>query len=644
MEKGIHKGVVIGNLMPNQLVMVKPDGKFEALPCIWAAGILSGLLGYKTSHLPSLKTRVLFLYTGEQVSYVLGSYSDTIPVVGLDRGLTDHNAPAVGDLQSHTTQRADNSRMAAGASPPIDLMEGELNLDNLMGVGVSLLRHLSSLEAGDLARVECHLLDDLVRIISKNFKHHSAFGDFKITNDGGKLGVEWQGTSLDHEAWGERNPRDQKAQLDQFGDNVDMAETADGYNDDGRWRFSQYVGWLGDFVNLFVTDPVNAIGQLAQDQFRAGKARVHINNDGAVLVQSVADIVLEKVVRIPVPIRIRREEDPQGNRSDDTVRNPDQLAQWKPSDSGNLFEMAFQLREYARWLNNLHSLSRFRQMSRDFQVPTESATPVPDLNSSEDDKQKVNGAVNNWRIAYSCIRIYRDGSIQTVDAYGNSFLSTKTGIQVSSTKDILLQAAGSVNIVAGRDINLLAQQNVGITAVQDTLRLKAKNGIWLLVEAGKFIVEFIQAGVAFFKNGTLNVNNVASVDVDGNTNVTGILSALQVEAASTMIADDHGGHIFPGFPFVVSLSDNFSFQSDYGGDQLYQTEAQASLTRNEQTSSSSWDFAGNVVAGKGSPWPGQGKQEKKTTGGQNLSQPSAATPGAAPAAMTSSSITMKVQT
>jgi hypothetical protein len=643
LQPGICTGVVVGSILPNRLINVKLDGRYEAVTCVWAAGIISGLLGVNSSYTPPAKTRVLIFYTGGKYSFIIGSYSSVLTTPKLRRGVTDHNGPAAGDLQTNATLRKGDSKMADANTAPVDEVEGEFNMENYMGVGLSLLRGLASIQAGDMARVECLLLDDMVRILSRTYKHHSAFGDLKIVNDGGRLNVEWNGTSLDHEAWGELKPGDAKAKLDNNGDKVNMTDGVDGYNDDGRWRFSQYIGWLGDFINVFVTDPVNAIGKLAADQLRGGKAHIHINNDGAVLIQSVADIVLEKVVRIPVPIRLKRDEDPTGNRSDDSVRNTDQLAQWKPSDDSNIFEMAFQLREYSRWLNNMHSLSRFRQLSHDFKVPTESQTPAPDLNSGEVDKKTVNSGITNWRIAYSCIRIYRDGSVQTVDAYGNSMLTTKTGILISSTKSITLQAAGSVNIVAGRDINILAKQNVGITAVTDKVRLKAKAGIWMLVESGKFIMECLAAGKLYLKNAALNVANNLTVATTGNVETVGVVTALQMAAPSTMTADDHTGHIFPGSPQPVSDSDEFKFQEQYGDNQLYQTFSQAALERGEQESDGEWDFSGNVVSGKGAPWPGASAQEKKAVGGTNLNQPSSAAATAKPKALSMATIKMKVQ-
>ena len=58
---------------------------------------------------------------------------------------------------------------------------------------------------------------------------------------------------------------------------------------------------------------------------------------------------------------------------------------------------------------------------------------------------------------YATIKIAKDGSILLLDSYENTITMSMTGIDVSSHNNLRLEAAGSVNIVAGRDINLLAK-------------------------------------------------------------------------------------------------------------------------------------------------------------------------------------------
>lgn len=654
----IYQGVVSSTLPGNDTFAVRLDSLSIDITCVCAANILSGLFGFKTSYVPPQKTKVLVLYSAKNLSWVIGS----LPTVAIDpnqhnRKVTGPDATSYTASQVFTSRNSKSATVAVSHKPPVDLVEGEIHIENMLGTALTLLRGMASISAGDLARVECHLLDDMVRILSDTFQHFTAFGNQRISNDGGKLNVVWHGTSNDFEAWG--LPRVGDAKLPINPDKTVGMDNVDGVLDDGRWRFSQYIGWLGDFINLFITDPVTSLGKIAEGQFRGGKARMHVNNDGSIIVQSVADIVLEKVVRIPVPNPIRLENDPAGNRSDDTLKHTDYLKTWTPSDSNNLFEMVFQLRDYARWLNNTHSLGRFYQMDRDFQVPTEAQTPVPDLNSGELDKKSVNGGISNWRIAYSTIRIYRDGSYQQVDAYGNATTTTSTGYFVSTPRDLYLQAGGSINLVAGRDINLVAQKNIGLSAITQAVRIKGETSVMILANAGHLIMEVIGNFVTKIIS-TINVANTVEINKTGRIVSTGNILAggsigaagdvvgNRITAALTEVLDDHGGHIFTGAaPIVVvpAVNTNFMFQTDYSPGVLYQTLSQQAMRNNEQPSAGSWGFSGNVVAGKGAPWPGTVAQEKVYSGGENLNTPSSTKEfTATPQAMTTAPITIKYQT
>lgn len=657
-NRGLCTGIVVGTLLPNNLVTVRLDDHDRDITCVWAAGILSGLLGLKTSYIPALKSRVIVFYTCEDISFILGEVPQHNLDVSFHRAVTNPDMTPYGSSKTHTSRKKGPTRMMNGHNMPIDLVEGELDLSNLMGVGISLLRNLATLQAGDLARVECHLMDDMVRVISGTFKHHSCIGDHRIYNDGGKLNMEWHGSSYDFEAYGNLNPEQHRVQMDDINTpNLSDKSQIDGFKDEGRWRLSQYVGWIGDFVNIFITDPVNALGRLASDQLRSGKFRCHVNEDGTFLVQSVSELALEKVVRIPVPVRIRREDDPEGNRTDTSIGSTEHLKNWKPSaGKNNLFEMAFQLREYARWLNSTWSLARFRQLSLDFRVPTEKETPAPDANSDDKDKENINGEVSNWREVYATIRILRDGSCMMVDGYGNSMLTTKLGVQISSTKDLLLEAAGSVNIIAGRDINLTAQKNINLAAIKEALRLKAHTGLQMLVSLGNIVMDFLDPLTHVLKiNSKVNINNLVEITTDGTIKAMGDIQAgrnvsavldvtgFRMAAMLTAAMDGHQGHIFPSVPIPPVITpvpplppgnSSFSFQTNYGYLEYFQTYTQSSLERLEFASSTvDWYFGENVIPGKGAPWPGEFGVYQKTVAGANLNQPSPIAQGETPEPM-----------
>lgn len=652
---GFHEGMVKSALTPNNTVQVQIKTIGGIVPCVWAAGVLSGMLGFKTSYVPPMKTKVLVWIPDSSIGYIIGM----LPDIRVDQGRQSRTVTgadkAYTDQQIFTGKNSSENYGFISHKPPIDMVEGELNIENLMGVGISLLRNLASLQAGDLARVECHVMDDMVRIISNMFRHHTAFGDMKISNDGGKLNVIWHGTNQESEAWG--LPQDSQAfpkaatpsRTSVTEDLVDPNQ-----NDDGRWRFSEYIGWLGNFVNLFVTDPVAGLGRIAENQFRSGKFRAHVNNDGSLLVQSVADIILERVVRIPVPIQIRKEDDPQGMRSEAELPNAELLQAWESKD---IADMAFQLREYARWMNNTYSLARFQQMPRDYQVPSEDQTPIPQSSGST-------------VFGYSTIRIYRNGSIQTVDCFGNSVLTHSGGIQISSLKDILIQSAASINLVAGDSINMVARNDVSFTAVSGIIRAKAQTAWQMFCAVGNIAIETLTSKTIKFI-GNLDSNDTASVDTSGNIKTKGsaniaqdifgdTVSTTEVNAdalnVTTVMATEINAvdvnnldsftlnnPLLQNIPVqITGVNIAFSYPDQYNTGTLYETMSQQQA-RKEKLLAGSWSFADNAVAGKGSPWPGPSPQHKTTDDGDSLNVPSTDTVfTATPDALETRAITLKI--
>ena len=470
----VYAGTVeVTNPIANTCVVRIDDGLKRVPDCRWASGIISGMLGMKTNYLPPPNTRVLVVSSGSS-SFIIGSMAGA---VGHPQGATS---------RSHTGQEGKMKRGARklfakgvnrldnnGTSPASDVLEGEFELSNLMGVGITLLTGLAKLSAGDLAKVEVCLLNDMVRIVSQTFKHYSALGDFEIYNDG-RLNARWKGTSYEHEAWGKETSTEKKATVNDTQSAVELAGV-DQLNGTLRERFSQFVGFLGDFINTYVTDPATALGAAATA--RSGKFRMHVNNDGSVIVQSVADIVLERVCRIVVPIERKRWEDPEGTLAeeyDKLEKGP--LKAWQYSTNpDNIFHAAYQLRHYARWLSGLHGLARFHQNIKDWEVPTEAATPAPKMTGAEEDKLATNPDGDAGYIeTYATIRIMRDGSIAMIDGYGSSVMLAGGSVQVSATKHLTLEAAGDVNIVAGQNMNLKARRSVEVVAVRGGLTLKAK--------------------------------------------------------------------------------------------------------------------------------------------------------------------------
>jgi hypothetical protein len=92
-----------------------------------------------------------------------------------------------------------------------DLLPGEEEISNNIGVALRLLTNFAQLDSGGLAKIECHLLNDMVRIVDAYFAHHHCGGDTLIWNNG-RNNEESHFTSYPHEAAGKQKEEEMFAE------------------------------------------------------------------------------------------------------------------------------------------------------------------------------------------------------------------------------------------------------------------------------------------------------------------------------------------------------------------------------------------------------------------------------------------------
>jgi hypothetical protein len=527
----VFEGVITSYLKGNEQFKVEVPqlAPFER-NCVWAAGAMSELLGFNFNYAPPIGSKVLVYTPDEHHGYIIGcsptaNLNDNYGVArkGTSGGrgeakTTYYNQSKYFEHLRQSWHRDGDEKFSvtndrnSGSAPPVDLVEGEIDMTNLMGVGLQMMRHFSILKGGEMAKVEACLLDDMVRIISHTFRHFSAFGDYKIYNDGGRLNVVWDGTASDWEAWGHAKPGIERSKVHPSADKVaDIEVESDNLENKARWRFSSYIGFLGDFINLFVTDQLDA-GPKEEHMSRSGKGRIHVNEDGSILAQTVNDIILERVCRIPVPLQKKREDHPEGdghltNKELPEPTDQEPIKSWDWNASGGVdktFWCVYQLRDYGRWFSNYYSKARFQQLKEDWEVPPEGDVPLPEkVHSGEIDKITANTNISpDTADVYSTIRLWRDGSISLNDGYENSVVMSRTGINVSSATNLQLEAAGSVNIVAGRDFNVVARNSADISAIKGGVSIRGEN----------FIQQYSKGGILIESEGRMAAPSVWSTD------------------------------------------------------------------------------------------------------------------------------------
>lgn len=474
-----YTGVITETYHGDNLYTVKVDKLNSTVTCQWAVGIFAPLVGIRSNYLPPVGTRVVVLKSSDDPSWIISCVPNEIydSQNGSSRTMT-------GEDVSAKPYEAKFKGLGLSTAKANDMLEGEFELTNTFGVAIQLLTTLITMKASDRAKVEAFVLNDMVRIVSDTFKHFTCFGDLQIYNDG-RLNCKWDGTSYEHEAWGILEPGDQKVEVDRR--KVAFENTTEAnFMDTGRWRFSHFVGFLGNFIHTFITDPTTTLSSIAEDALRSGKARVHINNDGSILMQSVADIALERVCRIVMPVEKKRPDDPEGVKADEFNQlDQSYLKIWDfGQNMKNAHHSAYQLRQYARWLSCFHSYARFLQLDKEWSIPKETDLPTPSWFNKEQDVEDANGGKVDYYDAYATIRIMRDGSIVIWDAAGSAISMVKGNLQLSSSRHIEMDAAGDIRISAGQNIYIKARRNIEISAIVGGLVLKARTWWKALCEWG----------------------------------------------------------------------------------------------------------------------------------------------------------------
>jgi hypothetical protein len=487
-------GVVKDVLKAHEQYLVSFDqsGEQSENPCVWASGFFAGLFGFNVNCAPRVGTEVIVADLGRNACYILGSVPASGNVDLSGQPTLAAGGTAYGGLE-HFNQKAQQAKDPAepesytnvpnvGGYPSADLVEGEWDLTNAMSVGMQMLRHFAILKAGDLAKIECSIIDDMVRIVSGTFKHFSAIGDYQIYNDGGRLNCVFDATNNDWELYGKEDYNEPRYDLE----GQDIPEIPGKEVQKAQWRFSSYVGFLGDFINMFLTDKLELNSHSGEHTKRGGKFRTHVNEDGSLLVQSVGDIILERVCRVTVPLRKKAVDDPEGDGDESNSNLPmpsnmEPIKSWDWGASGGVeksFYAAYQLRHYARWFSNYYSLARFHQLDSDWKVPTENEVPEPEPGSGQRDKQESDTGSQQIEVdVYATFRMFRDGSVLWMDGYENSIHMGKKGVTISSSTNLTLEAAGSINMVAGTDINALAYNSVDLTALKGGMSFRGENFI-----------------------------------------------------------------------------------------------------------------------------------------------------------------------
>lgn len=469
-------------------------GSRQVSGCIYVAGSLASFFGVINQAMPLPGASVLLSYMGSGgTSLIIGTLGDLAPT------LKTGTYAITGDHELIATQceafKQDSSKLKGGIQKglplPLNLLPGELNMTTGLGPAFKLLYNFAQLSASDAAKVEAHVLNDMVRIVDNYFVHHSCGGDELIWGAGGSCTKEEHFTGVLYEAEGKLSENDVLADGEIASMNYDVPESVDNiYSDTGRWRLSTYYGFLGDMIHKWVTTPTEVMSNIMEESFRAGQFRSWVGSDGTYCIQAAGGIQLEVTQFVVIPAILKSWNDPTFDMEkamDDL--DAEFLKVWgKGPDWEDLTVAVWQLNYYSKYLTLWHSLARFRQLQNKgyCTIPTETDAPMRTPVAGEEERiQAIPEA--NYPVpedtSHAIFSMDPGGSIALVSQGKTSVVLNNGSIQFACPGNIEIQAGGTVSI-QGKNVSVRGAQIVELVSFFGSLTMKARTKLAALCEAG----------------------------------------------------------------------------------------------------------------------------------------------------------------
>lgn len=465
--------------------------------CIYAAGELASYFGLEERGVPMLGAAVTVLYLGAGTpSIIVGSTGSLhTDIEGGRPSLVgkQNESPGKETAFDPEEEGATSCTVKKGTPPPIDLLPGESVRTTGLGPALSLLYNFAQLSASDCAKVEACVLNDMVRIVDNYFVHHSCGGDELIWTAGGRCNKEEHFTSYLFEAEGKETPEEPLASGAVAEMNYDVEESVENlYSDTGRWRLSEYKGFLGDMVHRWVTTPTEVMSNIMEDAMRAGQYRSWVGSDGTLSIQAAGGVQIEvtQYIVIPTILKAWNQPDFDAEKAMEDL-NDEFLKVWGSGpDWKDLKVAVWQLRYYSKYITLFHSLARFHQLAAKqyCEIPTEAEAPERTPVAEDEDRKKACPSADapveiDGRAGHAILSMDPGGSIALVSQGSTAAVLSNGSIQLSCPGNLELKAGGVVSI-QGKHVSIRGADTVEMMSLFGTLTLKARTLFQALCEAG----------------------------------------------------------------------------------------------------------------------------------------------------------------
>jgi hypothetical protein len=455
------------------------------------AGVFATTLGFRESAQYSVGQSVFCYAYSFDKCYILGAIPDH-DVADLQSPTRAALKTADGTFDKQNTEgynQLATKMLTFNQGRPTDVVEGEYVVSNEFGVLLGLFQSLATLKASELAQIQCYVLDDLVRIISHNYEHLHALGEFKIFHDGKALMAEFGATHDPREAMGVAQVDSAKSES-KFTEDAPPSEKGtdetDFYKIDGDERIKAierlkgFLGSVGDMIHLFLTKPdpgaVRALSGEISGKFDTGMADFQVGLDGRINIRTVTGASIEKTNWIMVPHRVRTPEDPKGDATEDITfeeKDPFEFDNSKKfRDNPTLYFL--QMRDCNAYLQDFYNYKNFLQYKKDFKLskgPNNDETKLEDIDKVHP-LQKVN--LKDYKLRRSGLYLMDNGGVMIKDAWGSAIVLEGGDIYIQAAKDEIHQPLRNYITKAGKFINISARKDVDISSTDEGFRVKTK--------------------------------------------------------------------------------------------------------------------------------------------------------------------------
>lgn len=466
------------------------------MDCKYMACVSASYIGVQEVTLPPPGTNVALWYWPKG-SYVLGTQGSIVEA-GDDAcwnppitGDVDFDVLKEGGKPLQVEMETDKRDTSPVYQLPIDMLPGEWGQDTGIGPVIRLLYNFAQMSAGDLAKIEVHLINDMVRIVSNEFRHHHVGGDDLIWSDGWHNNREMHFTSYAFEAEGKQEENASFAEEKGEGVYENTSEDADPnmYSATGRWRYSTYIGFLGDMIHTWVTRPTEVISNTMDEAFRGCNFRQWVGQDGTFFIQAGTAVQIEVNNHLVVPAILKAYNDPEFNPQDQQLKlDASFLKVWGKGPMWEDLKVAcWQMRTYLKYIPLWHSLERFKQMEQNgyCKIPTESEAPKFHPNAAEEDKTQQNSSNDEGTpYGYASLAMDLTGNVSLISNDHTSVIMSNGSVQIAAPGNVEIKAGGTVSL-QGQNVIIHSAKNLEIMSFFGGIYSKARTCWNMLCEKGR---------------------------------------------------------------------------------------------------------------------------------------------------------------